>query len=403
MYTKRLLADRHAAVPASFDLALTCVLAITIALGGCATSNTRPPGAAQRGETALPLAPYPQSRRIASVRWDFTSMGSQRKALGSDLWPCAWAADGNLYCAWGDGGGFDGNDDNIGRVSLGFARISGLPSNDPGSLAGKNVWGAPPYAESPATFGGKVGSVIAVNGILYANGKYWTQEDGPAPASRSGPGPHRGIAWSSDYAHTWQLVPWTSPVPLGSFLDMGQDRPGEAAQFLYLYYLRADDTQHLYLERIHSAALTSASGTGVGVEYFSGRSWLGRRPRWTRHEADATPVFTDRNHVEGPSAVYDAALGRYLLTVGHYASGDDADSSAGQVGLFEAPNPWGPWSTVGYYEDWGGLSTETRGDYLSLRIPSKWISADGSSIWAVFSGPKSFDSFNVVHGTLLTH
>lgn len=379
------------------ELALTCSIAVL--LTACASLNVRAPDQGGAGVHA----PYPRSRLIASIRWDFTTMRAQRKALGSDLWPCAWAADGNLYCAWGDGGGFDGNDDNIGRVSLGFARVSGVPSDDPSSVAGKNVWGAPPYAESPATFGGKVGSVAAVNGILYANGKFWTEDDGGDPVSRGGPGPHRGIAWSSDYARSWQIVPWTSAVTSGSFLDMGQDRPGDAAPFLYLYYLRSGDHQHIFLERLRSDTLGSDPKSGVRVEYLSGWSWLGHRPHWSQHEADATPIFTDRNHAEGPSAVYNPALGRYLLTVGHYASGNDDDSSAGQVGLFEAPNPWGPWSTVGYYEDWGGLRAETQGDYLSLRIPSKWISADGRSIWAIFSGPKSFDSFNLVHGVLEVH
>jgi hypothetical protein len=89
-----------------------------------------------------------------------------------------------------------------------------------------------------------------------------------------------------------------------------------------------------------------------------------------------------------------------LLTTGHYASGDDNDSSAGQVGIFEAPNLWGPWRTVAYYEDWANLKAETSGDFLSLRIPSKWISSDGKTLWAVFSGLKTFDSFNLVRGAL---
>jgi hypothetical protein len=35
-----------------------------------------------------------------------------------------------------------------------------------------------------------------------------------------------------------------------------------------------------------------------------------------------------------------------------------------------------------------------------LRLPSKWLSADGTAVWAVFSGPRAFDSFNVVRGKL---
>jgi len=37
---------------------------------------------------------------------------------------------------------------------------------------------------------------------------------------------------------------------------------------------------------------------------------------------------------------------------------------------------------------------------LSLRIPSKWLSPDGKTLWAVFSGLKSLDSFNLVKGVL---
>jgi hypothetical protein len=208
------------------------------------------------------------------------------------------------------------------------------------------------------------------------------------------------IAWSTDGARSWQIAPWSSTLPLGSFLDPGKDTIGAAPDFVYLYYLRGGDSRHLYLERIHPGRLTADPAGGLGFEYFAGTSHFGRSAHWTSRESDALPVFVDRNNVEGPSAVYDPGLGRYLLTVGHYASGNDDDSSAGQVGLFEAPHPWGPWATIGYYEDWGNLKAETTGDFLSLRIPSKWLSSDGKTLWAVFSGLKSFDSFNLVEGVL---
>src|SRR3954470_2725984 len=49
--------------------------------------------------TAAP--PYPQSKVITGVSWDLSTVKSLRKAAGSDIWPTAWAADGNLYGAWG--------------------------------------------------------------------------------------------------------------------------------------------------------------------------------------------------------------------------------------------------------------------------------------------------------------
>jgi hypothetical protein len=61
-------------------------------------------------------------------------------------------AHGDMYCAWGDGGGF-GGDDHVGGVSLRFARVAAVPSPlDALSYGGKNIWGLPPYAEVPAKF-----------------------------------------------------------------------------------------------------------------------------------------------------------------------------------------------------------------------------------------------------------
>ena len=43
------------------------------------------------------------------------------------------------------------------------------------SYRGKNIWELPPYAELPADFGGKVGSMVAVNAVLYALGGLLTR------------------------------------------------------------------------------------------------------------------------------------------------------------------------------------------------------------------------------------
>src|SRR3954469_9704598 len=118
--------------------------------------------------TAAP--PYPQSKVITGVSWDLSTVKSLRKAAGSDIWPTAWAADGNLYGAWGDGGGF-GPESGSGaaRTSLGVALISGTPAvGSTSSYTGRNIWGqAPEYAKYQAAFGGKGGEVFSVDGVLY--------------------------------------------------------------------------------------------------------------------------------------------------------------------------------------------------------------------------------------------
>ena len=71
-------------------------------------------------------APYPFSNVLIGVQWDWTTF--DKRAPGSDIWPITWADDGNQYTAWGDGGGF-GGDNRRGRVPLGVAQfpVIGIP------------------------------------------------------------------------------------------------------------------------------------------------------------------------------------------------------------------------------------------------------------------------------------
>ncbi|MEJ1971795.1 MAG: hypothetical protein WDM96_04665 [Lacunisphaera sp.] len=48
--------------------------------------------------------PYPPSPVIADITFDWST--HRREGQGSDNWQLTWADDGNLYGAWGDGGGF---------------------------------------------------------------------------------------------------------------------------------------------------------------------------------------------------------------------------------------------------------------------------------------------------------
>jgi len=349
-------------------------------------------------------APYPQSRLITSVSWDFSVMSRTRKALGSDLWPCTWARDDNQYCAWGDGGGFDGNDDNIGRVSLGFARLSGVPvaPGDSG-YTGKNVWGAPPYAENPATFGGKVLSMLSIDGVLYAIGGFWTTDNAADPAHKGGNGPWYSLAWSSDLGSHWQIAPWSGPSMLGTFLNFGRDYAGAIDSYAYIYYLRAGDRQHVYLKRVaKDHLLTDPSSPGV-YQYLSAVDAHGRSASWSDSESQALAIFHDPQHVDLPDVVYDPKLRRYLMTIGHYRSGDDSDASIGQFGIFEAPHPWGPWSTVDYYDDWGRYGRAAAGDFLGIHMPNKWMGFGGRTRWFVFSGLHELDSFNLVEARFKIH
>jgi hypothetical protein len=375
-----------------------CALAafLSVVTSACVTSPT-----------AWIAAPYPRSEVIRSARWDLSGVARTRTALGSDLWPLTWGRDGDLYTAWGDGGGFDGTEESqqTGRASLGFARIEGIPDGrNPSSYRGHNLWGTVPYAESQATFGGKVDDIISVDGILYAQGGIWTRENCgcPDPTQQGGDNRVRTVAWSSDLGKSWTLAPWWAMHGLGASLQFGRDyREALDPLHIYLYYQEGGATS-LYLRRVKRHSLAVDPSSPGHFEYFSGLGPDGE-PTWSATEAKAATVFTDSRAPLGtnigPAVAYDAALGRFLMVAFH-------GPLAGQIGIFESASPWGPWATVAYYENWGGFN-ETAGEGNGVQFPTKWISANGRTLWAVFSGLKTsevnfFDSFNVAKLTLRT-
>ncbi len=390
-----LVARYHNSMLQSFRIA-------TVILAALGMAACRAPPIREAPIPSVP-APYPPSRYITALSWDFSPVTPARRALGSDLWPCTWARDDNQYCAWGDGGGFDGNDDHIGRVSVGIARITGgVERNGALQFVGKNVWGEPPYAEYPATFGGKISSLISVGGVLYATGGFWTSQNTPDPVHTSEQGPLNTLAWSLDLGKTWQLAPWSTASRLGSFIKFGRDNARALSHYVYLYYCRQADSQHVYLKRVPQDRLRSDPNTPGLYEYFTAVDAGGRGVSWSTQEAHASAIFFDANNVNGPEAVYDFKLHRFILTVGHFASGRESDLSVGQLGVFESPDPWGPWKTIGYYDDWGAFGPSAVGDFLGLHVLAKWIGVDGKTLWCIFSGVHGLDAFIIVKATLRT-
>jgi len=96
--------------------------------------------------------------------------------------------------------------------------------------------------------------------------------------------------------------------------------------------------------------------------------------------------MTGEDHI-----VYNAGIGRYLL--GNYSFTNSLGQPRpyhqdpwpqsiypSQLTLFEAPEPWGPWSLFHLDDNWG-----TVGDYQP-NFPTKWMSSDGRTLVMVSSG-----------------
>lgn len=225
-------------------------------------------GAATPESNAEP--PYPRSSVIGGILWHWETYATA--ALGSDLWPVTWGPDGNLYAAWGDGGGFGGSDTD-GRVAMGFARIEGGPEH----FHGVNVNGGkdPEHAASfPKR--GKTAGIAFVNGVLYATVNL---EDGKWPNV------NHVLAWSTNAGATWSQAKWLFTRGNGrfqpaTFLSFGKDYtgvPGRLAGFVYLYGPR------------------QSADRGSG-----NRLYLARVPMGRMQEAEAYEFFQQVDGVERP-------------------------------------------------------------------------------------------------------
>ena len=337
-----------------------------------------------------PMAPYPHSSLIREMVWHWDTYTNA--ALGSDLWPVTWGPDDHLYTSWGDGGGFGGGDHD-GRVAMGIARIEGTPEN----WRGINVNGGKD-PEHPSSFPkkGKTAGLIFVHGTLYAAVNL---QDGVWPDV------NHEIAWSTNHGATWSMAGWVFPkgpnhFQPAVFLNFGKDYTGVPRPldgYVYVYGTKragiSDKAGRFYLARVAENKLRDRSA----YEYFNGPDTNGL-PGWTSDRDDAKVVFFDPAGDGIGSVNYAPALKRYLLAAFH--------GGPGQLGVFDSPNPWGPWTTVCYYEDFGRMGAD--GEGLVCTFPQKWMGDDGATLWAVFScyggsaktGIIAHDRFNLVKVSL---
>jgi CubicO group peptidase (beta-lactamase class C family) len=303
-------------------------------------------------------APYPPSDAVTGVTWAPAGQ-IVRKADGSDNWPTTWADDDNLYTAYGDGWGFEPKTEK--KLSLGFARVTAGPDNP----IGANVRSPVGERVGDGRAGEKASGMLSVRGTLYM----WVRNAG-----------NSRLAWSTDRARTWTWSDWTFTTSFGhpAFLNFGRDNSGARDTFAYVYSPDHDSAyepaDRLVLARVPAARIRDRHA----YEFFEGLDAQGR-PRWTRDLSHRGAVFTHPQHCYRSQVSYHAGLKRYLLC--QVLPQGDARFEGG-FGVYDAPEPWGPWTTVYFTRRWDAGPGE------SCSFPTKWMAPTGA--YLLFSGNDSF-------------
>jgi CubicO group peptidase (beta-lactamase class C family) len=310
-------------------------------------------------------APYPPSKVIRAVDWAAKET-IVRKAKGSDNWPLTWADDDRQYTAFGDGWGFEPFVPK--KLGLGFSRIEGDATN----FTGVNIPSPTGDQLGDGVKSKKASGILCVGGVLYL----WTRNAGNAQ-----------LAWSKDHGKQWEWADWKFTTSFGcpTFLNFGRDYAGARDDFVYVYSPDADGAytaaDRMVLARVPRGKIRERDA----YEFFTGIDDKGK-PTWSKQIAERGAVFTNKGRCGRSGITYNAHLKRYLwVQILPGSQGKKPDTRfEGGFAIYDAPEPWGPWTTVFFTEKWDVGPGE------SASFPTRWMSADGKTLYLVFSGDDHF-------------
>jgi CubicO group peptidase (beta-lactamase class C family) len=319
-------------------------------------------------------APYPPSKVITGLDWA-PKETIIRKANDSDNWPLTWADDDHQYTAYGDGRGFEPFVPK--KLGLGFARVEGAPKD----FQGVNIPSPSGEQSGNGAKSKKASGILCAEGVLYL----WTRNAGNAQ-----------LAWSKDHGKTWEWADWKLTTSFGcpTFLNFGKNYAGARDEWVYVYSHDAESAyqpaDRMVLARVPKGKITERTA----YEFFKGLDEIGR-PLWSQEVVDRAAVFTHEGRCYRSGITFNAGLKRYLwVQIIPGTEGKKADTRfEGGFAVYDAPEPWGPWTTVYFTEKWDVGPGETSS------FPTKWMSADGKTIHLVFSGD---DHFGVRKASLKT-
>jgi len=328
----------------------------------------------------------PSSTPITGITFDWST--HRREAVGSDNWPITWADNDKQYTSGGDGFGWA-----TGRTKTGqfIVEISG----DASSYTGVDRYY--PSSESNTDADGKSYGIIAVSGNLYM----WLSPGSGVNNYNSHTlykSTNDGLTWTTtgvtfDKA-TYNLLP-------PAILQFGQNYANARDGYIYHYFGHLDNDASLSVQdnatnggQIWLArCLIADIETQANYEWFTGTSGS---PSWGVF-ASKTEVFQSNDGISWNtgSVNWVPGLNRYLLAT------ERTTTFVGNMGLFEAPEPWGPWTQIHYEANWPQDSTGSPVDATTEQtafywtFSPKWWDQSGNGV-LLASGVTEMDSWNSI-------
>ena len=282
-------------------------------------------------------------------------------AKGSDNWPITWADDGNLYTAYGDGYGFEPKVPE--KLSLGYAKILGVPPN----IRGINIRSQTGERKGEGSSGPKASGLLMVDNRLYM----LVRNTGNSQ-----------LAWSEDHARSWSWAEWRFKKSFGcpTFLNFGRNYENARDQFVYICSPDSDNAYSYADSMIMARVPKDRILNKNAYEFFSGMDPKGS-PRFSFRIEDRKPVFRNKGKCRRSGISYHPGFRRYLWV---QTFGPRDCRFEGGIAVYDAPEPWGPWTTVYYSPKWD------IGPGESASFPTKWFLFDKRTAYLVFSGNDSF-------------
>ncbi len=309
--------------------------------------------------------------------YDQSSKGGIHGKFG-DTYPMTWAKDGEMYTSAGDpcwGRKFDGLD--IEKFSGYPPRYSISKVNEMDDCRG---WGGR---------GPKPCGMISVGGVLYFAVQNSLGSKPPVYGSQCQHGSDVVILSSTDYGKTWSPAYSKIKEPMFpgwkfgglSFVNFGKDNAN--ARDSYVYAVSGDQWDNgsdLRIGRTPSDRIVQREAWEFASEVDKDGT-----VKWDADLDKAVSLLHSDRKISLPDMVYIAPLKRYLLLTWSWHKDFEPEMGAALY-IYEAREPWGPFSLVHYEQTWEDSMWNYRVTPYCPRIPLKWMSADGQSGWLQFSG-----------------